>query len=89
MAKRVSWNKVSFETFCELGMLSELEKRVLETRIQKWTRTKQARELHISKATLDRMISAIKKKYDEVQPLAPDILPVRTSSHIEEYMDNN
>lgn len=89
MTKSLSWNKRSFDTFVELGMLTDDEKAVLETRIKGWTRTKQSRELNISMATLDRIISRIKKKYDEVQPHAPDILPVRRLSKEEDYMDNN
>lgn len=89
MAKGVSWNKKSFDTFAELAMLTDDEKSVLETRIKGWTRTKQSRELNISLATLDRIISRIKKKYDEVQPQVPDILPVRRYSKEEEYMDKN
>lgn len=89
VAKGVSWNKVSFDTFAELGMLTDEEKIVLETRIKGWTRTKQSRELNISMATLDRIIARIKRKYDEVQPHAPDILPVRRFSKEEDYMDNN
>ena len=89
MTRGVSWNKVSFDTFAELGMLTDDERAVLETRIKGWTRTKQSRELNMSMATLDRTIARIKRKYDEVQPHASDVLPVRRISAEEIYMDNN
>jgi len=88
MAKQVDWTKKIVETFIEEAMLSDLEQKVLKTRVQGWTRTKQAYEFNISMPTLDRCIATLKKKYDEVQKYHPD-LPKRRVSKEEEYMDNN
>lgn len=90
MAKQVNWNKNIYETFVELAMLNDEEQKIMLTRIRdNWTITKQASELGISESSVKRMISRLKKKYDEVQKLAPDRLPPRRTSKIEEYMDNN
>lgn len=86
MAKEVPWNKIIFERFSSLAMLNEDELKILETRIAGWTRVKQAREFGMSLATVDRIISRLKDKYDAVQ-IYDDILPPRRYSKEEEYMD--
>ena len=86
MAKEVPWNRVIMERFTHLAMLNETEQEILRTRIEGWTRVKQAREFGMSLATLDRYISELKRKYDAVQKY-DDILPPRRYSKEEEYMD--
>lgn len=86
MAKEVPWNRIIFERFSSLAMLNEDELKILETRIAGWTRVKQAREFGMSLATVDRIISRLKDKYDTVQ-IYDDILPPRRYSKEEEYMD--
>lgn len=76
MAHQVPWNRNIYDTFCELAMLSDMERRVLETRIKGWNRAAQCTELHLTTSTLDAIISGLKTKYDNVQPLSP-ILPPR------------
>lgn len=89
MTRGVEWNKRFLEKFNELAMLSELEYKVLETRIKGYTITQQAHELHVSESTVKRTIATIKKKYDRAQPLAADILPIIKSSKEEVYMDTH
>lgn len=88
MSKEVPWNKIIVETFVEDAMLTKEEEMVLRTRVAGWTRTKQARELNISIATLDRIIARLKVKYDNVQKFNP-ILPPRRMSETERYLDEN
>lgn len=88
MSKEVPWNKIIVETFVEDAMLTKEEEMVLRTRVAGWTRTKQARELNISIATLDRIIARLKVKYDNVQKFNP-ILPPRRMSEAERYLDDN
>lgn len=88
MTKQVEWTKFIVETFIEEGMLSEEEAKVMRTRAQGWTRTKQAREFGMSMSTLDRIIKRLKIKYDAVQLNNPK-LPKRKHSDLEDYMDAN
>ena len=88
MAHQVPWNKIILEEFIQLAELTEQEEWVMRTRVAGWSRTKQARELHISVETLDRIIRLLKRKYDNVQPYSP-LLPPRKYSAKETWMDTH
>ena len=88
MSHEVPWNKYIVERFCELAMLNKDEEMILRTRVAGWSRTKQADKLNMSVATVDRIISKLKVKYDDIQKFDP-LLPPRRSSKEEEWMDNN
>lgn len=88
MSHQVIWTKLIVETFVSEGNLTKEEEMVLRTRAAGWTRTKQMNEFCMSAATLDRIISRLKKKYDACQKYST-ILPVRKSSAAELYMDEN
>lgn len=88
MAHQVPWNKIILETFIEEAMLSEEEEWIMRTRVAGWSRTKQASELNISEATLDKRIAELKMKYDNVSKYNP-LLPPRKFSAKETWMDNN
>lgn len=76
MAKQVPWTKRIVEEFISEAMLTETEERILRTRIAGWSTTKQAVDLNMSVASINRIIANLKQKYDEVQPYS-DILPER------------
>lgn len=88
MAHQVPWNKIIVETFIQQAMLTRDEEWVLRTRVAGWSRTKQAMELGMSTATIDKIIRRLKDKYDKVQIYEP-LLPPRKSSDKETWMDNN
>ena len=88
MAHQVPWNKIILEEFITLANLTEQEEWVMRTRVAGWSRTRQARELHISIETLDRLIRLLKCKYDKVQPYSP-LLPPRRFSAKETWMDTH
>lgn len=88
MSKQVPWNKIIVEEFVREAMLTELEEAVIRTRVAGWSRVRQSAELNISMSTLDRCISTLKKKYDNVQKYDP-VLPPRRFSAKEVWMDNN
>lgn len=88
MGKSVHFTSESFEEFCRLAMLSEIEVKVLETRIRGFSITQQSQLLSISESTVNRLIRGIKTKYDRVQPMS-DKLPPRRSSKQEEWMDTH
>lgn len=82
------WTKLILETFIEEANLSETEEMIMRTRAAGWSRTKQARKLNVSPATLDRYIHILKVKYDMVQKTSL-ILPPRKFSAEELYMDEH
>lgn len=88
MAKQVPWNKPLLDEFNYLAGLSADEYKLMETRMQGYTRTQQADMLQMSVQSIDRMIARLKIKYDNVQPYS-HILPQRKSSAKETYMDNH
>lgn len=88
MAHQVIWTKLILETFIEEGNLTKEEEAIMRTRAAGWTITKQALELHMSTAKVNRIIRALKRKYDEAQKTSL-ILPKRKSSAEELYMDTH
>lgn len=88
MSKQVPWNKIILERFIELACLTKDEEEIIRTRVAGWSRQAQAQRLGMSISTVDRLISSLKKKYDDVQPYDA-ILPPRRTSEQEEWLDNN
>lgn len=88
MAHQVPWGKVILEAFIEEAMLTKEEEMIMRTRIAGWTITRQARELGMSEASVNRTISRLKKRYDAVQKYSA-ILPPRKESAQELYMDTH
>ena len=88
MAHQVPWNKIIVETFIKEAMLTKDEEWILRTRVAGWSSTKQAVELNMSIANVDKIISKLKKKYDNVQKYNP-LLPPRKPSDQETWMDSH
>lgn len=76
MAKQVKWNKAIYDEFVNLAMLSDIEQKILETRIKGFSIAMQMLEFNLSERTISRMINRMKKKYDDVQDKST-ILPPR------------
>lgn len=76
MARQVAWTKTIFDTFVEEAMLNDDEIYVMRSRIKGESITKQALHLNVSEATVNRMISSLKEKYDAAQKNNP-LLPKR------------
>lgn len=89
MAKEVEWNRYVYDRFCELAMLSDFEKQVLETRIKGYSIIQQSMMLGCSDSTISKTIKVLKAKYDNVQKLEGSGLKPRRTSKQEEWMDNN
>lgn len=89
MARQIIWTKQTLETFIEEAYLTDEEVKLLRTRIAGWTITEQADDLGISVGTVNRMIRRMKLKYDMVQRLHPDIMPVRKMCAAELFMDSH
>lgn len=60
----------------------------MRTRVKGWTITKQAMELGMSEAKVNKIIARLKVKYDNVQKYNP-MLPPRKNSAEETYMDTH
>ena len=89
MAKQIKWTKNLTESFIDLAMLSEEEAYIMRSRVKNTPISVQADFLGCSTSTVNRYISQLKRKYDEVQKEYPDKFPVRKSSAKETWMDNN
>ena len=76
MSKQVPWNKIILEEFIRIGGLTETEEIIMRTRVKGWSRVKQADELGMSIASVDRAISS---KYLPAEKFSP-ILPPRKDS---------
>lgn len=86
MSKQVNWNKIIYDEFLRLAILTDDEKKVLETRLKNYSRIQQSEMLGVSVATIDRIIKSLKIKYDQVQPYS-EKLPKRRLSLKEISMD--
>lgn len=80
MAHQVPWNKVVLEAFISEAILTEDEEKIIRTRLAGWSRTKQSIEFGMSISTIDKIISTLKKKYDNAQKYST-ILPPRKCSN--------
>ena len=72
----VRWTKTIVNEFIEEGLLNEEEQKLLRMKVAGWSRVKQAQELKMSLATVDRLCKGLKAKYDAAQKHS-DILPPR------------
>jgi len=88
IAHQVRWNAYILETFIKEGCLTELEEGIMRTRVKGLTVTQQALMFHVSKSTVEKTIAKLKRIYDEVQRINPE-LPERKFSAKETYMDTH
>lgn len=88
MSKQVPWNKIIVERFIETAMLTDIEQKVLRTRVAEMSIVQQAQMLGLSEATVSRIIKRLKMKYDKAQKYDP-LLPPRKTSAKETWMDTH
>lgn len=89
MSHQVLWTDKLTEDFIKCAALSDEEAFVMRTRARGYTVSYQAMNLNCSEATVHRIIAQLKKKYDAVQVEFPDKFPVRKTSKVEKFMDEN
>lgn len=89
MSHQVKWTRDILNNLYKYAMLNESEQYLMESRIKGVPVSLQADHLCCSEATVHRMISRIKKKYDAVQIEHPDMFPPRKASAKETWMDRN
>lgn len=76
MTKQVLWTKAVLEAFIKEGNLNERQQFIMRTRVNGYTISRQAEELHLSVDQVNKEISQLKKIYDATQ-LHSKILPPR------------
>lgn len=77
---QILWTRMLYDKFMEDAILTELEKKVLYSRVwekDRWTITGMALEFNVSKSTINKTISSIRDKYDHLHSLYPDVYPKR------------
>ncbi len=89
MDSGIIWTDKLTEAFIERGALSDDEAFIMRTRARGYSVSYQAMQLHKSESTVARMISKIKQRYDAVQKEYPEEFPIRKSSKVEKWMDEN
>lgn len=78
--RQVDWNEVNYSEFCQLAMLNEDERYIMETRIMKTaTVYQQSDHFNCSDSKVRDMVRNLKDRYDAVQPLSQH-MPVRKLS---------
>lgn len=75
MILNVHWTKTSLEKFIEEALLTDIEEKVLRTRLAGWSIVRQSIELGLSTATVSRIVNKIVEKYKVVQPKFPEMFP--------------
>lgn len=78
MFAKLILTKAMIEGFIINGCLNYEDAQIVRLRVARWSREKIADEMHISVSTLDKRIKRLKKIYDEVQRMHPELeLPKR------------
>ena len=85
MTKQIIWNDKIVDRFIQLACLSKDEADIVRTRAHGMSIKEQSFELGMSTDTISKKIAILKKKYDNVQPLDPDVLPKRVKNAKELY----
>lgn len=84
---KMTFTKPVYDIFLKEAFLTDDELFVLNKRLLGWSVHDIAEEMKYCDNTIKNRIKSIRKKYDAVQQHRKE-LPVRTSSEIEEWMDN-
>jgi DNA-binding CsgD family transcriptional regulator len=84
MTKQVIWTKQILEEFIKEGNLNERQEYIIRTRVQGYTITRQALELHLSIDQVNKDIRTLKHLYDVVS-LNNSKLPPRMKNKSELY----
>ena len=80
---QIPWTKVLYNTFVDDAILTDLEKKVLYSRVwekDRWTITSMALEFNVGRSTINKCISSIRSKYDYLSSLYPEKYPKRITN---------
>ena len=87
MILKVPWTKTMLNKFIDEALLSDVEEKILRTRIAGWSIIKQSMEMGISTASISRIIKNIQTKYMIIQPQFPNVFPPLKIGKYEQALD--
>lgn len=83
MAHQVRWNNYILNKFMELGCLTDLEKRIMDLRVNKeYSMIQQALTLNCSESTINRLTKRCKQKYDNCVKNYPEVFDKREFENV-------
>ena len=89
---QIPWNKVLYNSFVDDAILTDLEKKVLYSRVwesDKWTIASMAMKFYVGKSKINKCISSIRSKYDHLSNTFPDKYPKRITNKMQTKKKQN
>ena len=74
--KDIVWNKILLEEFLSIATLTEIEEKVLRSKLAGYTISQQADIFNMSVSSINRALKSIDEKYDDAEKYSL-ILPTR------------
>ena len=79
--KEIVWNKILLEEFLSIATLTEIEEKVLRSKLAGYTISQQADIFNMSVSSINRVLKSIDEKYDDAEKYS-FILPSRKKKQI-------
>lgn len=79
--KDIRWNKILLEEFLSIATLTEIEEKVLRSKLAGYTISQQADIFNMSVSSINRVLKSIDEKYDDAEKYS-FILPSRKKKQI-------
>ena len=79
--KDIVWNKILLEEFLSIATLTEIEEKVLRSKLAGYTISQQADIFNMSVSSINRVLKSIDEKYDDAEKYS-FILPPRKKKQI-------
>ena len=79
--KDIVWNKILLEEFLSIAALTEIEEKVLRSKLAGYTISQQADIFNLSVSSINRVLKSIDEKYDDAEKYS-FILPSRKKKQI-------
>ena len=79
--KDIRWNKILLEEFLSIASLTELEEKILRSRLAGYTIAQQSDMFNMSVSSINRALKSIDEKYDDAEKYS-FILPSRKKKQI-------
>ena len=79
--KDIVWNKILLEEFLSIATLTEIEEKVLRSKLAGYNISQQADIFNMSVSSINRVLKSIDEKYDDAEKYS-FILPSRKKKQI-------
>ena len=79
--KDIVWNKILLEEFLSIATLTEIEEKVLRSKLAGYTISQQADIFNMSVSSINRVLKSIDEQYDDAENYS-FILPSRKKKQI-------